>query len=117
MNNAQPRQTPANANILPWNPSTSINDGKYFAFTNDKTQNSVIQNDMQVFLIFSRIISDATVNVNGWTPKVETKKTDERLPSGIQFKASTCKPHDLSSIYTPSTVKQLNRLSNRNGDS
>lgn len=65
MNKAQPRQIPANMNITPWNPSTSISDGKYFAFTNVKNQNNVMQNDMQVSLILPGNISDTTVNVNG----------------------------------------------------
>lgn len=64
-----------------------------------------MHNDMQEFLIFSGIISEQTVKVNGWIPNVEMKYTNERQPSGSQLNASTSNCHDLSIMYTPNTIR------------
>lgn len=83
------RHTPAKRNMVPWNASISVKNGKYFITINDENHINERQNDAPKSLTFSGIISEMTTNGKVQMPHAATNSTNEKLTIGIQLYAST----------------------------
>lgn len=99
------KHTAANPKQVPWNPIPSNNVGINFIIKNEKTDKSIMQNDTQMSLIFSIIISGTIVVGKVRIPSAEMNMTNEKLVTGIQLRASTSKFQDRSIMYTPSVIR------------
>lgn len=85
MNTVPDRQIPPNKNILPWNPSNSVRNGKVFSTIAAIEDKIVLQNATPKSLIFSGIISPIIVNGNVRIADDANNITNRKLTSGIQL--------------------------------
>lgn len=85
MNTVLDRQIPLKKNILPWNPSNSLRNGKNFSARKPSKDNRVLQNATPKSLIFSGIISAMTVNGKLKTADDAKNIANRKLTSGIQL--------------------------------
>lgn len=83
------KQTPANENMLPWNPIVLVNIGKYFITMKANIQMSEKQSEAPKFFNFSGIVSETITNGRLKTAHEPMNTTKEKLTIGIQLYGST----------------------------